>query len=223
MKNIGERVKEIIQSLPSHVTLEAAAKTRTASEAREAVDAGVKIIGHNYIQQAQTMKESPELAGCDVRWHLIGHLQRNKARDAVEIFDMIESLDSVKLARALDKRCQEMGKTMTALIEINSAKEEAKSGVMPEDAEPLIREAAELENLRIEGLMTMGPFSDDPEDIRPYFRLTRELFDNISRLSIPNVEMKYLSMGMSDSYLVAIEEGANIVRLGTTIFGPRPK
>lgn len=221
MKSIGERVEEILKSLPSHVALEAAAKTRAAAEAREAVDAGIKIIGHNYVQQAQAMKESPELAGCDARWHLIGHLQRNKARAAAEIFDMIESLDSIKLARALDKRCGEMGKTMPVLIEINSAKEDAKSGVLPEEAEPLVKRIAELENLRVEGLMTMGPFSDDPEDIRPYFRLTRQLFDNIAERDIPNVDMKYLSMGMSDSYLVAIEEGANIVRLGATIFGPR--
>ena len=217
---IAERVKAILAELPEGVELEAAAKTRTAAEIEAAIAAGVKIIGENYVQEALKVKEKVKLPA---KWHLIGHLQKNKVKKAVEIFDMIETVDSYELAEEINKRCQKINKVMPVLIEINSGKEPQKAGVMPEETIDLIKRVARLPYIQIMGLMTMGPWLEDPEKLRPYFRLTKELFEEIKTLNLPNVEMRYLSMGMSDSYKVAIEEGANLVRIGTKIFGERRK
>jgi len=215
---IKESVTECLKLLPSDVILVAAAKKRTPEEVKSAIDAGVKIIGYNYVQEAEQMYRH---VGDSVQWHLIGHLQSNKAKRAVQIFDMIETIDSLKIAEAVDCHCAEMGKVMPVLIEINSGHESSKTGVLPDDAEGLIREISSLAHLRIQGLMTMGPRFGDPEDSRPYFKKTKVLFDYLRQAGIPKVEMKYLSMGMSNSYQVAIEEGANIVRIGTKLFGER--
>jgi pyridoxal phosphate enzyme (YggS family) len=169
----------------------------------------------------QEAEKAFEAVGAKVRWHLIGHLQSNKAKKAVKIFDVIETVDSMKLARAIDKACQNMGKVMQVLIEVNSGEEPQKAGVMPEDGISLVRDMSGLKNIKIMGLMTMGPFAGDPEDARPYFHKTRKLFEEIKALNLPGVEMKYLSMGMSNSYRVALEEGANMVRIGTKLFGER--
>ncbi len=215
---IKENVKKIMSELPKGVLLVAAAKTRTSEEILEAIEAGVQIIGENYVQEAE---KAFGIIGNRAKWHMIGHLQTNKTKKAVRIFDMIETIDSVKIAKAIDKECKKLGKVMPVLIEVNSAEESQKAGVMPDDVISFIKDISHLENIKIEGLMTMGPFVDDPEELRPYFRRTKELFEKIRDMDIPNVEMKYLSMGMSDSYRVAIEEGANMVRIGTKIFGPR--
>jgi pyridoxal phosphate enzyme (YggS family) len=215
---IKENLKKILEELPEGVDLVGAAKTRTPDEVLEAIDAGLKIIGENYVQEAE---KAFEAVGAKVRWHLIGHLQSNKAKKAVKIFDVIETVDSMKLARAIDKACQNMGKVMQVLIEVNSGEEPQKAGVMPEDGISLVRDMSELKNIKIMGLMTMGPFAGDPEDARPYFHKTRKLFEEIKALNLPGVEMKYLSMGMSNSYRVALEEGANMVRIGTKLFGER--
>lgn len=215
---IKENLKKILEELPEGVDLVAAAKTRTPDEVLEAIDAGVRIIGENYVQEAE---KAFEAVGEKVRWHMIGHLQSNKAKKAVKIFDVIETVDSMKLARAIDKACRNMGKVMQVLIEVNSGEEPQKAGVMPEDGISLVRDMSELKNIKIMGLMTMGPFAGDPEDARPYFQKTRKLFEEIKALNLPGVEMKYLSMGMSNSYRVALEEGANMVRIGTRLFGER--
>ncbi len=215
---IKEKVKKILDELPEGVELVAAAKTRTPDEIKQAVDAGVKIIGENYVQEAQ---EAFNAIGNRARWHFIGHLQRNKVKDAVKIFDMIETVDSWRQAQEIDKRVSRDDKVMPVLIEVNSGREEQKFGVLPEDVETLAREIAVLPHLRLQGLMTMGPMVGDPENARPYFVETRRVFESLKKLSIPGVEMKYLSMGMTNSYKIAIEEGANIVRIGTRIFGPR--
>jgi pyridoxal phosphate enzyme (YggS family) len=215
---IEENVKKILQELPPGVVLMAAAKTRTPDEIRLAAQAGVKIVGENYVQEALA---AFKIVGSRVKWHFIGHLQRNKVKKAVEIFDMIETVDSAKLAEEIDKRCRQRERIMPVLIEINSGREKQKFGVLPEDTEDFIKEISKLNNIRIEGLMTMGPMFGDPEDARPYFVQTKRLFDRIKTLNLAGVEMKYLSMGMTNSYLVAVEEGANIVRIGTKIFGPR--
>jgi len=215
---ISENVKKILEELPESVQLVAAAKARTPEEILEAVEAGVKYIGENYVQEA---REAFKLVGQRAKWHFIGHLQTNKAKKAVELFDMIETVDSVKLAREIDKRCKTIGKIIPVLVEINSGREPQKFGILPEKAESFIKELAQLENLKVKGLMTMGPAFGDPEKARPYFIETRKAFKKIKSLDIPNIEMKYLSMGMTNSYQVAIEEGANIVRIGTKIFGPR--
>jgi PLP dependent protein len=215
---IRENVKKILDGLPEGVELIGVAKTRSLEEIQEAVDAGIRNIGENYVQEAERAYQK---IGSAVKWHMIGHLQSNKAKKAVRIFDMIETVDSVKLAGAIDRACGGIGKVMPVLIEINSGEESQKAGVMPEDAASLIREMAVFRNIRIMGLMTMGPFSGEPEDARPYFRRTREVFDEVRNTNLSGVEMKHLSMGMSNSYKVAIEEGANMVRIGTKIFGER--
>ncbi|MBW1996675.1 MAG: YggS family pyridoxal phosphate-dependent enzyme [Deltaproteobacteria bacterium] len=215
---IKENVRKILEELPEGVQLVGAAKTRTPEEIAEALEAGLEIIGENYVQEAE---EAFRVIGNRARWHMIGHLQRNKVRKAVKIFDMIETVDSVKLAREIDKCCRKIGKVMPVLIEINSGEEDQKSGVMPREAMPLVREIALLKNIKVMGLMTMGPFAGDPEEARPYFVKTREIFERLKDMEVPNTEMKYLSMGMSNSYRVALQEGANIVRIGTKIFGER--
>jgi pyridoxal phosphate enzyme (YggS family) len=215
---IEENVKKILQELPPGVELMAAAKTRTPEEIMQAAQAGVKIVGENYVQEALA---AFEVVGSRVKWHFIGHLQRNKVKKAVGIFDMIETVDSAELAEEIDKRCRPRERIMPILIEINSGREKQKFGIVPEDADDFIKKISELSNIKIEGLMTMGPMFGNPEDARPYFIETKKLFDRIRTLNLPGVEMKYLSMGMTNSYQVAIEEGANIVRIGTKIFGPR--
>jgi len=215
---IRENVRAIADSLPRGVELVAASKSQPVDRVLEAIDAGVRTIGENYVQEAEAHFAA---IGGRVAWHFIGHLQKNKARKAAPIFDMIETLDSAELAAELDKRCGLLGRTIAALIEINSGREPQKFGVFPERAEALVRETAGLANVRILGLMTMGPFEGDPENARPYFRETKRTFDALRALDIPGVAMKVLSMGMTNSYRVAIEEGATMVRIGTKIFGPR--
>jgi pyridoxal phosphate enzyme (YggS family) len=215
---IADNVRAILAELPRGVDLVAAAKTRTAAEILEAVEAGVKIIGENYVQEAA---DAFPAVGHRARWHFIGHLQTNKVRKAAEVFDLIETVDSAGLAREIDKRCAAIGKIMPVLIEVNSGREPQKFGVLPEEVEKLIREISALRNIKVAGLMTMGPFEGDPEDSRPYFKETRRVWDALRTAALPGVEMRHLSMGMTNSYRIAIEEGANMVRIGTAIFGPR--
>ena len=215
---IKENVSKILQELPEGVSLVGAAKTRTPQEILEAVEAGLEIIGENYVQEAE---RAFQVVGGKAKWHMIGHLQSNKAKNAVRVFDLIETVDSIKLARAIDRACGNIDKVMPILMEINSGEESQKAGVMPEDAISLARDMSELNNIKLMGLMTMGPFAGDPEDSRPYFQKTKKLFEEIKEMDLLGVEMKYLSMGMSNSYKVALEEGANVVRIGTKLFGER--
>jgi pyridoxal phosphate enzyme (YggS family) len=215
---IKENVRKILEDLPKHIELVAATKERGVSEIKEAIEAGIKIIGENYVKEAE---EKFKAIGNGVRWHLIGHLQKNKVKRAVKIFDMIETLDSVELAEILDKECRKINKIMPVLIEINSAKEPQKSGVFPENAESFVSDVMAFDNLKLMGLMTIGPLVGEPQIIRSFFKKTKEIFDNIEGLYGGKLEWKYLSMGMSDTYKIALEEGANIIRIGTTIFGPR--
>ena len=215
---IKENVSKILEELPEGVNLVGAGKTRTPQEILEAVEAGLEIIGENYVQEAE---RAFEVVGGKVKWHMIGHLQSNKAKKAVTVFDLIETVDSIKLARAIDRACGNIDKIMPILMEINSGEESQKAGVMPEDAISLARDMSELNNIKLMGLMTMGPLAGDPEDSRPYFQKTKKLFEEIKAMGLPGIEMKYLSMGMSNSYKVALEEGANVVRIGTKLFGER--
>jgi pyridoxal phosphate enzyme (YggS family) len=215
---IKENVQKILSELPEGVRLVAAAKTRTPAEIQEAVDAGVKMIGQNYVQEAM---EAFKIIGGKAKWHFIGHLQKNKVKKAVEIFDLIETVDSYEMAREIDKRCGQIGKIMPILIEVNSGREKQKFGVLPEETEELIKGISGLKNIKIMGLMTMGPRFGDAEDSRPYFVETKKNFEKIRALDLPGVEMEYLSMGMTNSYKIAVEEGANLVRIGTGIFGER--
>lgn len=215
---IKQNVRQILDELPAGVQLVAAAKTREPREILEAVEAGVRVVGENYVQEAE---KAYQVVGDRVEWHFIGHLQKNKVKKAVDIFDMIETVDSIEIAAEIDKRCARAGKTIPVLIEINSGREEQKAGVYPEDAEGLIGDISTLKNIRVMGVMTMGPPVGRPEDSRPYFQETRRVFERIKESNLPNVEMKYLSMGMTDSYRIALEEGANVIRIGSRIFGER--
>ena len=215
---IKQNVNSILNELPDGVQLVAAAKTREPQDILDAIESGVKIIGENYVQETERAYET---IGNKAEWHFIGHLQKNKVKKAVKIFDMIETVDSVEIARELDKRCAQIGKIMPVLIEINSGREKQKAGVLPENAEQLVREISVFPNIRVMGLMTMGPRFGNPEDSRPYFVETKKIFDKIKKLNLPNIEMRCLSMGMTNSYKIALEEGANIVRIGSKIFGER--
>lgn len=218
INQIRNNIEAISKTIPDGVEILAAAKTRTGEEIKAAMDAGISLFGHNYVQEAEEM-----IHGLDVKaeWHMIGHLQRNKAGQAVDLFDMIESVDSLRLAKELEKRCGQIGKVLPVLIEVNSGREENKTGVLPENCVDLAGYLSSCKHLKLHGLMTMGPLTGDPELSRPYYKETRRLYEEIASIAMDNVEMKVLSMGMSNSYRVAIDEGANLVRLGTIIFGPR--
>ena len=215
---IKQNVQGILSELPEWVELEVACKTRSPEEILEAVDAGVKIIGENYVQEAEA---AFKIVGNRAKWHFIGHLQKNKVKKAIKIFDVIETVDSIELAQEIDRACAKENKTIAVLIEVNSGREKQKFGVFPEDAEKLVKELSSLHNIKVMGLMTMGPLSGDLELARPYFVETKKIFERVKSLGVSHVEMRYLSMGMSGSYRVAIEEGANIIRLGTKVFGER--
>lgn len=216
---INENVADILSDLPPGVLLVAAAKTRTPDEILQAIAAGVTAIGENYVQEA---KDAHSVVGKKTQWHLIGHLQRNKVRMAVGIFDMIETVDSPRLAAKIEEECARLNRVMPVLIEVNSGREPQKTGSLPEEVPRLLDEFACLEHVKVKGLMTMGPRFGDPEDARPYFVETKTLFDELQSVRTPDVDLKLLSMGMSNSYHVAIEEGANIVRIGTKLFGVKP-
>ena len=215
---IKENSQKILKELPKGIELVAAAKERSAAEVAEVLGAGVKIVGENYVKEAQ---EKFAILGSKAKWHFIGHLQKNKIKKAVKIFDMIETLDSLALAEILDKECKKVSKIMSILIEVNSASESQKQGVLVENVERFIDQILQFDNLKPMGLMTMGPWLDNSQELRPFFKKTKDLFDKIKSIYQGKLEWVYLSMGMSSSYKVAIEEGANLVRIGTTIFGGR--
>jgi pyridoxal phosphate enzyme (YggS family) len=193
------------------VLLVAVSKTVDAEGVRRAIDAGVAALGENRVQEA---KEKIEVLGRPVPWHLIGHLQSNKARDAVRLFDWIQSLDSVELAVEVDRRAQAIGRSVDALVEVNVGEEGQKAGVRPDELKPLLDALGDLRAIRVRGLMAIPPAAPDPEQSRPHFRRLRELRDAHG--------LEHLSMGMSADYEIAVEEGATIVRVGTAIFGARP-
>lgn len=203
---------------PHSVELMAVTKTVSTERILQAVDAGITLLGENYVQEA---REKQELLGGSARMHLIGHLQTNKAKYAVRLFDCVHSVDRLELAQELNKRAKAVNRTLDILIEVNVSGEQTKNGVSPAQVRELIGRIAGLENLSVRGLMTMAPYSDDPETSRPYFQALRQLRDDIAREEIPRVQMAELSMGMTDDFEVAIEEGSTIVRIGRAIFGAR--
>ncbi len=217
---IRENVEKIKSLLPDGVILVAASKSRTPEEILEAHQAGIDIFGENYVQELLTKYDK---IGNRVEWHFIGHLQRNKVKKIVGVVDMIQTLDNLKLAEELEKRFSKVDRIIEVLIEVNIAREPQKAGVLPEDVIPFVKEVSErFRYIKIKGLMTMGPFVDEPEKLRPLFKETKKIFDRIRGMRIKNVDMEILSMGMSDSFLIAVEEGANMVRIGTAVFGKRP-
>lgn len=223
-----QRYRQILQDIaaaarqagrdPAGVRLVGAAKTVPVARLRPVVAAGLAIVGENYLQEAKAKIAALDLP---VAWHFIGHLQSNKAAAAVQLFDLIHSVDRLSLAQALDRAAARFGKVQDILLEVNIAGEASKSGVAPEGLTDLLRACAALPHLRVRGLMTMPPWRPDPEEVRHYFRRLRQARDRLQDLNLPGVELVELSMGMSDDFLVAIAEGATLVRLGTALFGPR--
>jgi hypothetical protein len=203
-----------------NIRLVAVSKTVELQRIIEAVKAGITILGENRVQEAQKKVTSDELRVMSnrIQWHLIGNLQKNKAKTAIQLFDLIHSLDSVGLAEELNKCCGQMGKQQKVLVQVKLSNVTAKHGVSEKELMELLEKVTSMENLRLEGLMTMPPFFEDPEKTRPYFKKLRQLADKVSKKGFP---MNELSMGMSNDFEVAIEEGATMVRIGTAIFGER--
>jgi pyridoxal phosphate enzyme (YggS family) len=204
---------------PDSIRLVAVSKTVAADRVKEAIAAGVTDLGENYVQEAR--KKFETLAAYPVSWHFIGHLQSNKAKYAVRLFDLIHTVDSIRLARELNRQSAKINKIQNILIQVNVGKEESKSGIDIEDTFDVIKEIGLLKNLSLKGLMTMPPFFDNPEKVRPYFSALRRLRDQMANVAVPDVRLHELSMGMTGDFEVAIEEGATLVRIGTAIFGER--
>ncbi|MGB6250465.1 MAG: YggS family pyridoxal phosphate-dependent enzyme [Terriglobales bacterium] len=209
---------------PSEITLMGVSKTFSAERIREAYTAGLRVFGENRLQEfgdkVNALGDLP-----DAEWHMIGHLQTNKAAKAAELFDAVDSLDSVRLADRLNASAESAGKILPVLVEINVGGEQAKSGLAPDsdELEQILRSAPRWANLEIRGLMTVPPYTEDPEGSRPFFRQLREIRDRIAARELPRIGAGVLSMGMSHDFEVAIEEGSTCVRVGTAIFGERAK
>jgi PLP dependent protein len=218
---IFEIYSKLRKEIPSYVTIVVAAKTRTKEEVLEVIKAGATDIGYNYVQEAEKMYSELGDYAKKVNWHLIGHLQSGKVAKALKIFDLIQTIDSLKLAFEINKKAIAEHKIIPVLIEVNIAKESQKSGLMPESVEGLVREISSFSNIRVEGIMTMGSFSDDESVTKNEFQDAQKLFEKLKSLNLPNINIKTLSMGMSDSYNLAINCGANMVRIGTSVFGER--
>jgi len=222
LEKINEKIKKAALKAnrnPEDIKLVAVTKTATIEQIKEAISAGIKIIGENKVQEAKEKYQVLSADIANIEWHLVGHLQTNKVKYAIEIFDLIHSVDSIKLAREIDKRSLQFGMVTNILVEVNVSGEETKYGIKPEEVEPFLKEISEFSGIKVRGLMTIAPIAEDKEEVRPYFRKLRELSEKIENKNIKNVKMDYLSMGMTDDFEVAIEEGANMVRIGRGIFG----
>lgn len=221
INNVKERIENTCRKIgrdSNSVILVAVSKTIPAEIIKAAIKNGIEHIGENRVQEAENKFNQ---MGRIATWHLVGHLQTNKVKKALQIFDSIDSVDSFHLAQEISKYSVQLGRTVDCLIEVNTSGESSKFGVTPDKTLELAKKIALLPAIQIKGLMTIGAFLPDPEDVRPCFKLLRELRDNIESIGVENVEMKYLSMGMTDDFEVAIEEGANMIRVGRAIFGER--
>ena len=229
MATIAENIEEIQREKaqaaqrcgrnPEDILLIAVTKTRSAEEINEAVRAGITDIGENKVQEILDKYDKV----LPVNWHMIGHLQTNKVKYIIDKVSLIHSVDSFRLAEEIDRRAAQHGRTMDILVQVNAAGDETKFGVEPDDAESLISEILEsCENVRIRGLMTVAPYAENPEEVRPHFRRMRSLYDRIAaEIRHPRLDFQYLSMGMSNDRIIAVEEGSTAIRVGTAIFGAR--
>ena len=221
LQSVRKRIEEAAKACgrsPESVRLIAVSKTIGTLHVQEAIEAGVTVLGENYVQEART--KINDLSAYPVSWHFIGHLQSNKAKYAVRLFDLIHSVDSIKLARELNKQAKKINKIQDILVQVNIGEESAKSGALAQDTKKLLQDVSNLDNLALKGLMTMPPFFNNPEKVRPFFAALRELRDHLEQ-HLTNVTLNELSMGMTGDFEAAIEEGATLVRIGTAIFGAR--
>lgn len=220
-----QRVLERIQTAanqsggkPEEIKLVAVSKTIPVEIVQGAVADGITLLGENRVQEA---KQKFEVIGNQATWHLVGHLQSNKVKPAVSMFELIQSVDSIELAKEIDHRALQIKKVQHILVEVNTSGEETKFGLEPAALIPMLEQISPLSNIRIQGLMTIGPLVPDPELARPSFIQLRELSETVKLLGLPNIEMNILSMGMTSDFEIAIQEGANMIRIGTAIFGHR--
>ncbi len=222
LKKIRDDIRAAAQKSgwdPSRVTLIAVSKRKPRDMIQQAIDAGQRDFGENYIQEA--MEKIDILGRKSAIWHFIGHLQSNKAKFAVKYFDLIHTVDTVKLAGEINRQARKIGKIQEILLQVNIARETTKSGAEENEIIDIAKQAGQFDHLHISGLMCMPPFFDDPEDARIYFKRLKQISENIERLNLPHTDMTHLSMGMSNDFTVAVEEGATLVRVGTAIFGAR--
>ena len=220
---IRQRVAKAAQSVgrnPQEIKIIAAAKMQPVESLIEAIEAGITDLGENRVQEAKSHYEMIKQKYPQVAWHMIGHLQRNKVRQALDLFDIIQSVDSERIASAIQAKAKAQAK-VPILIEVNTSGEMSKYGVPADSVIEFVKQVSTLPKLQIQGLMTIGPLVSEPEEARPSFVKLRKLFEAIKQLQLPNIEMKYLSMGMSDDFEVAIQEGSNMLRIGRAIFGER--
>ncbi|GAB5047207.1 YggS family pyridoxal phosphate-dependent enzyme [Thermodesulfovibrio sp. TK110] len=229
---LSERISSVFKKItyaalragrnPEEIKLIAVTKSQTIDKIKEAAQLGLRVFGENRVQEAknkiESLKEFMAQWNMDIQWHMIGHLQSNKAKDAVSLFELIHSVDSEKLAALINKEAERIGKIQRVLIQVKLSEEESKFGIKPEDTEKLIEFCSNLPNIKVEGLMTIPPYFENPENVRPYFRKLKQLRDFLSD-KYPFI--KELSMGMSHDFEIAIEEGATMVRIGTALFGQR--
>ena len=229
LTSIGDRLIEIRLRLdqaalhcgrrPDSIRLVAVTKTHPAELIHLAVAAGITIVGESYIQEAQSKFDA--LIDQPLQWHFIGHLQSNKAKYAVRMFDLIHTVDSIKLAAGIDRQAQKAGKVQNVLVQVNISGESTKAGASERAVTDLLGSISEMQHIKVHGLMTIPPFFDQPEKARPYFSALRQLSDRIRSLKIPHIEMTELSMGMTGDFETAVEEGSTLVRIGTALFGER--
>ena len=221
---LKERISLVCSKIkqdPDKIVIVAVSKNRDVEQIKEAIEAGINDIGENRIQEAivkYNQLQAPSLKLQAVRWHLVGHLQTNKVKEAVRIFGLIHSVDSIRLAQEIDKQAAKINKIQDVLIEVNTSKEETKFGIKPEDLEELVKMVSSFQNIRLKGLMTIAPIVDTPEKARPYFRRLRELLEEVNAQRITQDALRILSMGMTDDFEVAIEEGSHMLRIGWAIF-----
>ena len=221
IQSVQDRIASTLQRVgreSDSIKLIAISKTKPASLIVEAIDSGITDIGENRVQEAKGKRSQVDRP---VSWHLVGHLQTNKVKQALKIFDLIHSVDSIRLLAEIERQSRRLNRRTDALVEVNTSGEESKFGLQPNEVLSFMESAAEYSHVRIKGLMTVGEFTPDPEGVRPSFKLLRNLKERIASQGYPNVEMEYLSMGMTNDFEVAIEEGANMVRIGSAIFGER--
>jgi pyridoxal phosphate enzyme (YggS family) len=222
LESVRRRIEKAASSVgrdPQEIKLIVAVKNIPTELVLQALEAGITDIGENKVQEAKTRYEEVKAKFPNVSWHMIGHLQRNKVRHALDIFDIIQSVDSERLAREIQAKAR--AQVVPILIEVNTSGEEAKYGVPVESTIDLLKTISVLNSVRVQGLMTIAPLVENPENARPYFSRLKKLSEEIKKLNLPNVDMNYLSMGMTDDFEAAIQEGSNMVRIGRAIFGKR--
>jgi pyridoxal phosphate enzyme (YggS family) len=218
VKKIEAACKKVGRN-PNDITLIAVSKTVESPKVREAVAAGVDNLGENRVQEL--VKKYEDLKDIDIKWHMIGHLQKNKVKYIIDKTVLIHSVESLSLAEEIDKRAKKAGIVANVLIELNIGEEESKFGIKEENVYDFVKSMEEFENIKVSGLMTVAPFCENPEDVRWVFKKMKDIYDKISAMNLKNAEMKYLSMGMTNDFEIAIEEGSNMIRIGTAIFGAR--